>query len=84
MAKRYNSGSYEGMDSRRRQEMLDAGMIREDHSAMANMPQNVIMRAYPDPMEYTPENLDDTIRGIDRQKGMDYGKMKSHLVPKKV
>lgn len=77
-------GHYEGMDPRRRQEMEDAGMIHEDHHAIANMPQNVIMRPYPDPYEYIPEDLDDTIRGIDRQKGMDYGQTMRHLKPKKV
>lgn len=77
-------GHYEGMDPRRRQEMEDAGMIHEDHSAMANMPQNVIMRSYPMENDYTPEGLDDTISGIDRQKMMDYHGMKKHLKPKKV
>lgn len=28
---------YQGVDPRRRQEMADAGMIREDHTAMANL-----------------------------------------------
>ncbi len=84
MAKRYNSGNYEGRESRRTQEMQDAGMIREDHSAIANMPQNVIMRPYPMENDYTPEGLDDTISGIDRQKMMDYHEMKKHLKPKKV
>lgn len=77
-------GHYDGHEPRRRQEMEDAGMISEDHSAMANMPQGVIMRPYPTDNDYTPENLDDTISGIDRQKGMDHSKMKSHLMPKKV
>ncbi len=77
-------GHYEGMDPRRRQEMEDAGMINEDHSAIANMPQGVIMREYPRENDYTPENLDDTIHGIDRQKSMDYDHMKRHLKPKKV
>ena len=38
---------YAGMEPRRRQEMQDAGYIREDHDAVANLPQNVIMRPYP-------------------------------------
>ncbi len=84
MAKRYNSGYYEGPDSRKRQEREDGGMLSEDHSAMANMPQEVIMKMYPKENDYTPEGLDDTISGIDRQKNMDYSKMKEHLVPKKV
>jgi hypothetical protein len=79
-----HGGHYEGHNPRRRQEMEDAGMISEDHSAIANMPQNVIMKNYPTENDYTPENLDDTISGIERQKGMDYSKMRQHLMPKKV
>ena len=33
-----NSGFYAGVDPRRRQEYADAGMIREDQNAMANLP----------------------------------------------
>ena len=81
---RIHEGHYEGHDPRRRQELEDAGMIQEDHSAMANMPQNVIMRPYPQDRDYTPEGLDDTISGINRQKSMDHGEMMKHLKPKKV
>jgi hypothetical protein len=84
MAKRYNDGSYEGLAGRRAQEARDAGMISEDHNAMANLPQNVIMKQYPQDRDYTPEGLDDTISGIDRQKGMDHSGMMKHLKPKKV
>lgn len=89
MAKRYHSGSslrgnYEGMDERRAQEREDAGMISEDHSAIANMPQNVIMREYPRHSDYLDGDLNDTIAGVDRQRGMDHSQMKKHNVPKKV
>ena len=84
MAKRYNDGKYEDMNSRRTQEMQDAGMIREDRSSIANLPQEVIMRPYPMDSDYTPEGLDDSITGIDRQKGMDHSGMMKHLRPKKV
>jgi hypothetical protein len=75
---------YAGMEPRRRQEMEDAGMIREDHSAMANMPQGIHMKPWPTEGGYLPENLDDTIRGVDRQMDMDNGKKMKHLMPKKV
>src|SRR6266404_4800911 len=70
MAKRYHSGKsmekheyYAGEESRRKQEHEDGGMISEDHSAIANLPQSVMMKPYPKPDGYMPEDLDDTIRG---------------------
>lgn len=64
-------GYYEGMEGRREQEMRDAGMIREDHSAIANLPQGPMIKPYPKDKDYVEEGLDDTIRGIDGQIGMD-------------
>ncbi len=93
MAKRYHDGRkselekheyYAGEKARRHEEMRDAGMISEDHSAIANMPQGVIMREYPKGSGYMPENLDDTIRGVDRQMDIDNAKRRQHNVPKKV
>lgn len=75
---------YAGIQDRRRQEMEDAGMISEDHNAIANLPQNVVIRAYPKTGPYMPEGLDDTIRGVDKQMDMDDNKRKEHNVPKKV
>ncbi len=42
------------------------------------------MSYYPKDSGFLPENLDDTIRGIDHQMGYDNGKKFSHLYPKKV
>jgi len=75
---------YAGMEPRRRQEMEDAGMIREDHSAIANMPQEVMIKAYPVEKNYMPEMLDDTIRGVDKQMDYDDNKRREHFMPKKV
>lgn len=83
MAKRYH-GSYEGMKDSRRMQEQDGAMLNEDHSAVANMPQMVKYHGWPDSSIYTPENLDDTIRGINRQKNLDGSLMKKNLVPKKV
>jgi hypothetical protein len=74
----------QGADPRRRQEMMEAGMISEDHSAIANMPQGVMMKPYPKDNDYMPEDLDDTIRGIDRQEGEDHSKAMRHFKPRKV
>lgn len=71
--KMMNKDYYAGMDARRRQEMEDAGMIREDHSAIANLPQGVIMREYPK-NDYFSYNLNDDIRGIDVQMDDDVRK----------
>ena len=77
--------NYAGESMRRHQEMEDAGMIHEDRSAIANLPQNVMMKPYPSQMSYTPENLDDTIKGVDHQINvLDDGKRNLHLNPKKV
>jgi len=75
---------YAGMEPRRRQELEDAGMIHEDHMQIANLPQNVMIKAYPKTGPYTPEVIDDTIRGVDGQ--MDYDDMhrKKHFYPKKI
>jgi len=70
-------GTYTGLDSRRYQEKKDAGMISEDHNAIANMPQGVIMRAYPNAYGDNPfPQINDTISGVDRQMSQDKAGMK--------
>lgn len=78
MAKRYYKGNYEGMDERRRQERQDAMMISEDRNAIANLPQQVVMKEYPR-QEYDNYDLNDNIKGIDVQMRDDArgGKRKS-------
>lgn len=75
---------YSGMDSRRREEMRDAGMIHEDHNAIANLPQGVIMREYPKVHDYLDWSSDDTAGGIAKQMDLDHGKMRMNFNPKKV
>lgn len=63
----------------------DSGMIREDRSAVANLPQNVMMKEWPK-VDYTGfEGLDDTIRGVDQQMRDDArgGKKKRGRNPEK-
>lgn len=76
--------NYAGMEPRRRQELEDAGMIREDHSQIANLPQQVMMKPYPKTGPYLPEGLDDTITSIDDQMDYDDSQRRKHFYPKKV
>lgn len=51
-----------------RKESLDdgfMGMISEDHSAPANLPQDVVHKYYPKCEYLDSHYLDDTIRGVD-------------------
>lgn len=77
-------GYYSGMEDRLNQEAVDGSMIREDHNAVANLPQNVIMRPYRKGGYGIPEGLNDTIEGIDRQLNYDDSKRAEHMLPKKV
>jgi len=85
MAKRFHSdGQYAGLDARRRLENTDSSMLNEDRSAIANMPQEVKMHPWPNSYSYLPEDIDDTITGINRQIGGDGSQLKKNLNPKKV
>lgn len=77
-------GHYSGMEARRHQEMQDAGMIHSDPHAIANLPQNVMIKMYPKTGPYLPEILDDTIRGIDHQMDYDDSQRRKNFYPKKV
>jgi hypothetical protein len=78
------AGAYEGPEDRRKMEMMDAGMIHEDRSQIANLPQEVMIKPYPMTGPYMPEEIDDTIRGVDEQMDYDDGKRRAHFYPKKV
>jgi hypothetical protein len=81
----YDEGSYAGEQARRTQEMQDGGMIREDRSAVANLPQEVMYKPYPKNRDYLPEDLDDTIKGVDHQiEVLDGKKRDKDFMPKKV
>ena len=89
MAKRHHNskhheGFYEGIDERRHQEHADASMIPSGHGSHANMPGEVIMKEYSRPHGYSPENLDDTIHGIDNQIGHDNSQKHRGMKPTKV
>ena len=67
-----------------RMQKHDSSMISEDHNAIANLPQQVIMKDWADHEAYLPDILDDTIVGINKQINYDDSKRKEHFMPKKV
>lgn len=68
MAKRFYK-----KESQQQMEKQDAGMIREDHSACANLPQQVIQKEWPKTTYFDHSDLRkwDNARGIDRQMDED-------------
>ena len=50
-----------------KKKFYDGGMISEDRSAVANLPQGVVMKDYPKSAYMTYSSLNDTIRVIDNQ-----------------
>lgn len=68
---------YAGMRGRTVQEHEDYTMLHEDRHAIANMPQQVIMKEYPRRHYSMDENLNDDIRGVDVQQ-RDDGKRQKH------
>lgn len=79
MAKRYYASEmYAGYEQRKRQEMEAGSMIHEDKNAIANLPQNVMIKEYPK-VDYEKFHLVDTIAVADRQMKDDVkgGKNKS-------
>jgi len=77
MKRRLSDGDYSGYDDRREMEARDSRMISEDHSAMANLPQQPVMKYYPR-NDYERYDLDDTQSGIDRQMNDDVRGAKRH------
>lgn len=53
---------YAGVDPRRRREVAEGGMVREDHNAMANLPRQAIHCEYPDRFGFRQNPyIDDTV-----------------------
>lgn len=53
------------------QEQKDAAMIGNEHSKFANLPTEVMMKPYPPCPAYMDYEMEDNIRGIDKQLGED-------------
>lgn len=74
MAKRHYSSvksarateQYSGYEERKRQEYEAGSMISEDKNAIANLPQEVMIKAYPK-VNYEGYRLVDTIASADNQ-----------------
>lgn len=56
------SSFYGGLDPRRRNEMSDAGMVKEDQNAMANLSPEPVHRQYPRAGYYSNPYIDDSIK----------------------
>lgn len=70
---------YADYDSRRAMEDESYYMIHEDKSAMANLPQEVMIKKFPRNGGNLDPYLDDTQTGIDRQINDDSNQMKRHI-----
>lgn len=69
---------------RRHMEMKDAGMLNEDHSQIANMPQGVKYQAWPKPAYGALDSgMDDTISGVNDQMSKDESKGRAGMKPHK-
>lgn len=55
------SSFYAGLDPRRRQEMADGGMVKEDRAAIANLSEKPIHREYPPAGYYSSPYIDDSV-----------------------
>jgi hypothetical protein len=61
-AREMNSAFFAGVDPRKHREMADAGIIREDRNAMANLPRQAIHHEYPQFGYDTGPFIDDSMK----------------------
>ena len=54
------------------------GMISEDHSAVANLPQEKMLKMYPKERYMDGTYLDDTIKGVDDNRRANIDMVDSH------
>lgn len=65
-------------ESQQMMQKRDAGMISEDRSACANLPQQVIQKEWPRTSYFDHSELNDKISGIDRQMDADVNGASRH------
>ena len=83
MAKRYyKEEMFAGKGQADRMQYEMGMMVQEDRSAMANLPQQVVMRDYPK-NPYAMGRVPDTIAGVDNQIREDSKHQKSGRFPEK-
>lgn len=75
-------GEYEGVHGRKSLESADFGMFGESKSSFANMPQEMVLKAFPKAGRYSDYGIDDTVRGIDKQMDEDGAAMKREMKTK--
>lgn len=61
----------------------DGGMLNEDKSQVANMPQEVIYKSWERTYKESEGKLNDSLSGIDSRMDEDNKAMKKNNVPKK-
>jgi hypothetical protein len=83
MLERLGEEFYAGIHGRAADDRMAEGMIREDKNAMANLPQEVMIKQYPRVRYEMDENINDNLRGIDRQMEDDGKKQKRGAFPEK-
>jgi len=72
---------YAGRQATNEQNRADGSMMMEDNLGMANLPQNVIIKAYPNPYEYPDNRLmtdSDNMMGINAQISGDMDGARKH------
>ncbi len=67
---------FAGVDPRRKKELADGGMVREDHNAMSNLPRQAIHCEYPQAPFYESQYIDNALRGIDDELDDDGNSMR--------
>ena len=75
------SRRHEEEDQRQHKYHMDSefmGMISEDHTAPANLPQHVIHKYYPRCAVMDTYEIDDTRRGLDETRDYDIRKMEKY------
>lgn len=70
-------------DSEYRMEEKDGHMIANEHSKFANLPTEVMMKAYPPCPAYMDWEMEDNIKGIDKQEGSDNAARRRGFSPHK-
>ena len=74
---------YAGPEMRYKMEYEGSMMIKEDHSAIANLPQGMKITAYPKPGAYEKSYINDGLSGIDKQMREDSKHAKREMYPEK-
>jgi hypothetical protein len=59
------------MAKKKNNEYRKSGMLNEDMSATANLPQEVMMKMYPNDYRYDMRHYNDAMEGMDEQMNMD-------------